>query len=79
MTARSMAIRLDPPLERDLVAVARRQKRSKSEVVREAIRRYLDADTLAAEARKQSVRVSRGREEAKALEFIERAVDWPES
>ncbi|MBI2896793.1 MAG: ribbon-helix-helix protein, CopG family [Deltaproteobacteria bacterium] len=78
MTNRTLAVRLDPPLQRDLGAIARRQKRSKSDVVREAIRRYLESDALAAEARKQSLRVSRGRGEADALEFLEHAADWSE-
>jgi len=78
MTRHVLAVRLDPPLQRDLGAIAKRQKRSKSDVVRDAIRRYLESDALAAEARRQSVRVSRSRGEQDALDFIEQSVDWPE-
>ena len=50
-----LAVRLEPDLERKLAAVAKQQGRTKSAVIREAIRRYLDAKGLAEEARRQSL------------------------
>jgi len=70
-----LGIRLDPKLERDLVAIARRLGRTKSDVAREAIRRYLAADELALQARRQSLLISGDATEQDALEFIEHAAD----
>lgn len=41
MKTAALTIRLDPQLERQLARVARRTGRSRSEVVREAVRRQL--------------------------------------
>jgi len=70
-----LAIRLDPELERRLAAVARRQRRTKSQVVREALLRYIEGQSLAAEARRQSLHVSRTAGEREALRFVEHAAD----
>lgn len=68
-------IRLEPNLDRQLAALAKRRGRTKSDLAREAIRRYLLDDDLAAEARRQSLLVSVGDGEQNALDFIEHAAD----
>lgn len=49
-----LAVRIEEELERQLAAVARRKGRSKSDLVREALRRYLDDDLWLSECRRQS-------------------------
>lgn len=71
-----LGIRLDPETERELAALAKRQGRTKSAVVREAIRRYLTSIDLAGEARRQSLAVSGDTAEQDALRFVEHATDW---
>ncbi len=68
-------IRLERDLDQRLAALAKRQGRTKSDLAREAIRRYLIDDALAAEARRQSLLVSKGGSEPEALDFIEHAAD----
>ncbi|ANC88254.1 CopG family transcriptional regulator [Sphingomonas sp. NIC1] len=53
-------MRLDTELEERLAAVARTQGRSKSDIAREAVRRYVDLhdDAYRREARRQSTRAS---------------------
>jgi RHH-type rel operon transcriptional repressor/antitoxin RelB len=68
-------IRLERDLDQRLAALAKRQGRTKSDLAREAIRRYLMDDDLAAEARRQSLLVSRSDSEQDALDFIEYAAD----
>ena len=68
-------IRLERDLDQRLAALAKRQGRTKSDLAREAIRRYLMGDDLAAEARRQSLLVSRSNSEQDALDFIEYAAD----
>lgn len=55
-----LGVRLDEELERRLAAVARTQERSKSDVARDAIRRYVEQNDLAflAEAKRQSLRAA---------------------
>jgi RHH-type rel operon transcriptional repressor/antitoxin RelB len=53
-----LGVRLDRQLDRLLAAAARRRRMTKSELAREAIRRYLSDDDLAARAREQSLRAS---------------------
>lgn len=58
-----LGVRLDGELEQRLAAVARTQGRSKSDIAREAVRRYVDLhdEAFHAEARRQSLRaVARG-------------------
>lgn len=52
-----LGVRLDEELEQRLAAVARSQGRSKSDIAREAVRRYVDRHdaALKAEARRQSL------------------------
>ena len=52
-----LGVRLDEELEQRLAAVARTQGRSKSDIAREAVRRYVDRhdEALQAEARRQSL------------------------
>jgi len=52
-----LGVRLDDDLEQRLTAVARTQGRSKSDIARDAVRRYVDQhDTaLRAEAKRQSL------------------------
>ena len=53
-----LGLRIDDSLERKLDQLARRTGRSKSELARDAIRRYVDAADLDGEARRQSLLVS---------------------
>lgn len=58
-----LGVRIDDELERRLTAVARSQGRSKSDIARDAVRRYVDQHDAAflAEAKRQSLRaVARG-------------------
>jgi RHH-type rel operon transcriptional repressor/antitoxin RelB len=52
-----LGVRLDNDLERRLASVARNQGRSKSDIAREAVRRYVEMHDQAflAEARRQSL------------------------
>lgn len=52
-----LGVRLDDDLERRLASVARNQGRSKSDIAREAVRRYVEMHDQAflAEARRQSL------------------------
>ncbi len=69
-------IRLDPELERRLTALAKKQGKTKSDLAREAIRRFLLENDLVAEARRQSLLVSRAKNERDTLDFIESASDF---
>lgn len=71
-----LGLRLDPVLEKKLIAMAQRQGRTKSDVAREAIRRYLDAELLPPVARRQSLLVAGDRAEREATEFVEQATDF---
>jgi predicted transcriptional regulator len=53
-----LGVRLDPRLDRMLAALARRRKTTKSELAREAIRRFVTESDLPSRAREQSLRVS---------------------
>jgi predicted transcriptional regulator len=64
-----LGVRLDPATERELADVARRLHRSKSDIAREAIAKFVRAKNLALaqEARRQSENaVRRGRSEEDA-------------
>jgi RHH-type rel operon transcriptional repressor/antitoxin RelB len=56
-----LGVRLDTELEERLAAVARTQGRSKSDIAREAVRRYVDLhdEAYRREARRQSMRASK--------------------
>lgn len=69
-------IRLDPELDRKLTALAKHQGRTKSDLAREAIRRFLIENDLAAEAQRQSLLVSKASSEQDALDLIEDAADF---
>lgn len=71
-----IGFRLDPVLERRLILAARARGCSKSDIAREALRRYLDEDDLVREARRQSLLVSDDSAEGDALDFIENTTDW---
>lgn len=77
-----LGVRLDDDLERRLASVARTQGRSKSDIAREAVRRYVDRHDAAflAEARRQSLRAAeRGwTAEDESWEAIAAAWDRPE-
>lgn len=49
-------VRLEPRLDRQLTALARQRRTTKSALTREAIRRYLTQERLAVRAREQSLR-----------------------
>jgi predicted transcriptional regulator len=53
-----LGIRLEAELDRRLTTVARQTGRSKSELVREALRRFLNGNDLISEARRQSLLVA---------------------
>ena len=55
-----LGVRLNDELEQRLTNVARSQGRSKSDIAREAVRRYVDLhdEALKAEARRQSQRAA---------------------
>ncbi|MGM0575166.1 MAG: antitoxin MazE-like protein [Myxococcota bacterium] len=72
-----IGVRLDSEMERALDALARRQGRTRSDIVREALERYLEADELRAEARRQSLLVASDPAEEDAADFIEHAAAWP--
>ncbi|WP_294337886.1 ribbon-helix-helix protein, CopG family [uncultured Sphingomonas sp.] len=70
-----LGVRLDDDLERRLTAVARSQGRSKSDIARDAVRRYVDLhdEAYRSEARRQSLAASR-RDDEQTPDFWE-AVD----
>lgn len=70
-----IGIRIGRDMEYELDALARRQGRTKSAVVREAIERYLRSEGLVEEARRQSLAVSGDRPERDAILFAEEATD----
>jgi RHH-type rel operon transcriptional repressor/antitoxin RelB len=55
-----LGVRLDSELEERLAAVARTQGRSKSDIAREAVRRYVERhdEAFLAEAKRQSLRAA---------------------
>lgn len=55
-----LGVRLDTELEERLAAVARTQGRSKSDIAREAVRRYVERhdEAYLAEAKRQSLRAA---------------------
>ena len=55
-----LGVRLDSELEERLAAVARTQGRSKSDIAREAVRRYVERhdEAFLAEARRQSLKAA---------------------
>ncbi len=70
-----LGIRLEPKVDRRLAALAKQQGKTKSDLAREAIRRYLLENDLIEEARRQSLLVSKSTGDREALDFIENAVD----
>jgi predicted DNA-binding protein len=70
-----IGVRIDEEMERALDAVVKRQGRTRSAVVREALERYLNATDLAEEARRQSLAVGCDTAENDAVRFIEDATD----
>lgn len=74
-----LGVRLDSELEEQLAAVARTQGRSKSDIAREAVRRYVERHDAAflAEARRQSLAASAqdNRDDFAFWETIELASD----
>ncbi len=68
-----LGIRLDAELERRLEMLARDAGRSKSDLAREALRRYVAEHDLTAAAREQSLRaVAAGSASADCLDVDER-------
>jgi predicted transcriptional regulator len=72
-----LTIRIDEEMTRSLDREARRRGRTKSEVAREILAAGLGgpAPDLAAEARRQSLRVSGRRSEREALELLDEVAD----
>ena len=73
-----IGVRLDEETERAVDALARRHGKTRSEVVRQSLQRYLEADKLASEARRQSLVIARDGVDPEVPDFIEHAVDWPD-
>ena len=77
-SASLLTLRIDSKLARSLEREARRRRKTKSELAREILSAGLagaSAVDPAAEARRQSLLVSRRRSEKDALEFLEAAAD----
>jgi hypothetical protein len=73
-----LTIRVPAALDRRLTREARRRRQTRSEVARAILQERFGAEgepDAAAEARRQSLLVSRRRSEREALAFISRAVD----
>ncbi len=74
-----LGVRLDSELEERLAAVARTQGRSKSDIAREAVRRYVERhdEAFLAEAKRQSLAASAqdNRDDYAFWESIEAASD----
>ncbi len=72
-----LTIRLPSSLERRLASEARRRRKTRSEVARTILQAGLvtDEPDTGAEARRQSLRVSRRRSEREALAFVLAAAD----
>jgi hypothetical protein len=74
-----LTIRIGSDLRRSLAREARRNRKTKSELVREILAAGLGSEAgvpdLAQEARRQSTLVSRRGSEREALEFLEHAAD----
>ncbi|TPG12407.1 type II toxin-antitoxin system RelB family antitoxin [Sphingomonas oligophenolica] len=67
-----LGVRLDTDLEERLAAVARTQGRSKSDIAREAVRRYVERhdEAFLAEAKRQSLKAA-AEDRADDWEFLE--------
>jgi predicted GNAT superfamily acetyltransferase len=74
-----LTLRVPPALDRRIEQEARRRRRTKSSVLRDALQSAFGqgspADDPAREARRQSLLVSRRTSEREVLDFIERAAD----
>ena len=74
-----LTLRVPPDLDRRIEREARRKRRTKSAVLREALQNAfageVPPDDPAREARRQSLLVSGRASEGEALEFIEQATD----
>ncbi len=68
-------IRLEEELDHKLAAIAKLRGLTKSDLVREAIRRFLNENELVSEARRQSLLVSGHKGEEETMEQIEHMVD----
>ncbi len=68
-----LGIRLDPATEAGLLSIARRTKRTKSDIARDAIGLYVRRhdEAFLAEARRQSIEASRV-DDAETLEMLDR-------
>jgi metal-responsive CopG/Arc/MetJ family transcriptional regulator len=69
-----MTVSLPPDLYKKAMAVAKEELRSKSELVREALRSYVSRHDLVSQARKQLAK-NLDRKGIKSLSDIERMVD----
>ena len=74
-----LTLRVPPDLDRRIERAARRRRRTKSAVLREALQSAFGgenpSDDPAREARRQSLLVSGRASEQETLEFIERSAD----
>jgi predicted DNA-binding protein len=68
-------IRLEEDLDLKLAAIARQRGLTKSDLVREAISRFLNENELASEARRQSLLANSQKDEEDVMEFIEHTTD----
>lgn len=64
-----LGVRLEPELEARLGALAESTGQTKSEIVREAVRRFLEEQNLVSEARRQSLLASASDHAGDEVEF----------
>lgn len=71
-----LGVRLDNAAEQQLAALARRTRRTKSDIVREAVTRYVTAhdEAYLAEARRQSLLAAQ-RDDPAILDMLDTALD----
>ncbi len=67
-----LGIRIDAELQRKLESISRQTGRSRSDVAREALRRYVDAHDLTKEAHRQSLAASATADAEPELVFDDR-------
>lgn len=70
-----LALRIDKELEQQLAALARHKRRSKSDLVREALRRYLDDDAWLRECQRQSRAASQADAQSSVDDLLDDAAD----
>lgn len=70
-----VSVTVDSELDSVLEEIARREGRSKTEVVRQALQRFVDEHAQEREARREAALV-RGEDDREAAELCESLFDW---